>query len=230
MFTDENKTSSVLKTLGKKIGDIITFVGNPQSYCIGMVDMVNSTKITAGIYHEKVSSLYAIFLNSMALIVEQFEGKIIKNIGDSLLFYFPKTKAQNRGELEKVLFCGKVMLQTRYLLNETLKTNNLSSIRYRITVDYGLTLMADSATSFNKDLFGSPVNICFKMKSLTEPNTMSIGFDLYQLVRDSKNFKFREQGVCDLGQTKGYPIYGVESNIDRKESSNLTISLTKKVD
>jgi len=228
MFADENKTSSPLKTLGKKIGDIISFVGSPQSYCIGMVDMVNSTKITAGISHDKVCSLYAIFLNSMAQLVEQFEGKIIKNIGDSLLFYFPKTKSQNRGELEKTLFCGKVMLETRNLLNVTLNTNDLPSIGYRITVDYGLISMADSATSSNKDVFGSPVNRCFNMKSLTEPNTLSIGSDLYKLVTNSKHFKFTEQGVCDLGQTRGYPVYGVESSIDKKESSKLTIFTSKK--
>lgn len=228
MFADENKTSSALKILGKKIGGIISFVGSPQSYCIGMVDMVNSTKITSGISHKKVCSLYTIFLNSMAQVVEQFEGKIIKNIGDSLLFYFPKIKTRNRVELEKSLFCGKVLLRTRYLLNETLNTNDLPSVGYRITIDYGLISMADSATSSNKDVFGSPVNRCFKMKSLTEPNSMSIGSDLYQLVTDSKNFKFREQGVCDLGQTRGYTIYGVESNIDEKESSNLTIFTSKR--
>ena len=228
MFIDENKTSSALKFLGKKIENIISFVGNPQSYCIGMVDMVDSTKITSGISHDKVCSLYAIFLNSMAMLVGQFEGKVIKNIGDSLLFYFPKTKTQNRGELEKTLFCGQTMLKSRALLNATLNTNDLPSVGYRITADYGLISLAESATSSNEDVFGSTVNRCFKMKSLTEPNTMSIGYGLYQLVTDSKHFKFREQGVCDLGQTKGYSIYGVKSNVDKKESSKLTISQRKR--
>jgi len=223
MFADENKTSSALKILGKKIGGIISFVGSPQSYCIGMVDMVNSTKITAGISHDKVCSLYAIFLNSMAKVVGRFEGKIIKNIGDSLLYYFPKTESQNRAELEKVLFCGTLMLNTHIPLNATFNTNDLPSIGYRITFDYGLISMANSATSSNKDVFGSPVNRCFKMKSLTEPNTMSVGAELYQLVTGSKHFKFKVQGTCDLGQTRGYPVYAVESNIEKDESSKITI-------
>jgi len=223
MFLDENKTSSTLKSLGKKIGNIISFVGIPQCYCIGVVDMADSTKITSGISHAKACSLYAIFLNSMAQVVGQFEGKVIKNIGDSLLFYFPKTKTQDRGELEKTLFCGNAMLESRNLLNATLNTNDLPSVGYRITADYGLISIADSATSSNEDVFGSTVNRCFKMKNLTDTNSMSIGSELYQLVTDSKHFRFREQGACDLGQTKGYPIYGVRSNTEKNESSTLTI-------
>jgi class 3 adenylate cyclase len=115
------------------------------------------------------------------------------------------------------------MLESRPLLNATLNTNDLPSVGYRITADYGLISIADSATSSNEDVFGSTVNRCFKMKNLTDTNSMSIGSELYQLVTDSKHFRFREQGACDLGQTKGYPIYGVRSNTEKNESSTLTI-------
>jgi class 3 adenylate cyclase len=192
-----------------------------------MVDMINSTKITSGISHANACSLYEIFLNSMAQVVGRFEGRVIKIIGDALLFYFPKTNTQDRAELEKTLFCGSAMLESRALLNATLNTNDLPSVGYRITADYGLISIADSATSSNEDVFGSTVNRCFKMKGLTEPNGMSIGTELYQLVTDSKHFKFREQGVCDLGLITGYPIYGVKSNNEKNESSKLTVSQKK---
>jgi adenylate cyclase len=207
------KTSEVPLKLGKKLEDTVSFVGKPEQYSVGMVDMVNSTKISSKLSYEKNCLLYAIFLNSMSFIVEQFEGSVVKNVGDALLFYFPNTKNKKNGEFEKVLFCEKVMLDSHQQLMETLKKNNLPSIKYRITADYGTILMADSKTSFIKDLFGSPVNACFKMKSMTEPNSISIGSDFYQFVKDSENFSFRNKGICDLGVGHGYPVFQVEDKL-----------------
>ena len=34
---------------------------------------------------------YSVFINTMAAIVRNFDGTIIKNTGDSLIYYFPKT-------------------------------------------------------------------------------------------------------------------------------------------
>ncbi len=228
LVSNDIKSSDIDKLLEKKYNDILSFVGKPQGYCIGMVDMVNSTQIASKLNYEKSCLLYGIFLNSMSLIVEQFEGKIVKNIGDALLFYFPRTTAQIRGEFEKVLLCGKVMLSSNHRINEALKKNNLPEVKYRITADYGTVLMADSKTSFNKDVLGSPVNICFKMKSLTEPNSMSIGSEFYQLVKNSDKFNFSERGKCDLGITNEYPIFQVEPTMIQKQTSNLHLTQMKK--
>ena len=47
---------------------LVAFSTNPQRYCVGLVDMVDSTKISASIRPEKISRYYQIFLNSMAKI------------------------------------------------------------------------------------------------------------------------------------------------------------------
>jgi adenylate cyclase len=219
--SNDLKSSDIASELEKKLHDTISFVGTPEKYCVGVVDMVNSTKVASKLNYENSCLLYAIFLNSMSFIVEQFEGKVIKNVGDALLYYFPKTTNHQNGEFEKVLLCGKVMINSHQQVAEALKKNNLPSIRYRITSDYGTILMADSKTSFNKDLYGSPVNACFKMKSLTEPNSMSIGSDFYQFVKNSTNFNFNNSGTCDLGIAHGYPVFQVVPKIKQMQNSNL---------
>ena len=70
---------------------VVDFSGEPKQYCVGFVDIVNSTQISAHLKQEKMSKYYEIFLNSMANIVEKFGGFVIKNIGDSLLYYFPES-------------------------------------------------------------------------------------------------------------------------------------------
>src|ERR671918_1990407 len=72
-------------------GDEISFV-DTKYLCVGIVDIVNSTKITADIDDsENVAKYYSIFINTMAVIARSFGGEVIKNIGDSVVFFFPKT-------------------------------------------------------------------------------------------------------------------------------------------
>src|SRR5215203_49349 len=70
----------------------ITFLDRSMNCCIGFVDMVNSTKVTAEISdREKIGQYYSIFINTMAILVKNYGAKIIKSAGDALIFYFPKS-------------------------------------------------------------------------------------------------------------------------------------------
>ena len=68
----------------------ICFLPNSQNYCVCFVDMVDSTGITAKISdHQKIRQYYSIFINTMAVLLKNYGGKIVKNAGDALIFYFP---------------------------------------------------------------------------------------------------------------------------------------------
>jgi len=55
------------------------------------VNAVNSTSTTAKLVNGKLCKYYSIFLNAMSLIIKEFGGEVVKNVGDSLLYYFPGT-------------------------------------------------------------------------------------------------------------------------------------------
>ena len=46
---------------------------------------------------EHIRMYYSKFINSISKIVKSYGGKVIKNIGDCLLLYFPKT-SDNKNE------------------------------------------------------------------------------------------------------------------------------------
>ena len=70
----------------------ISFIGS-QNCCVCFIDIVDSTRITTVEIgqSEKIKLYYSIFINTMAAIARDFDGTIIKNTGDRLIFYFPKT-------------------------------------------------------------------------------------------------------------------------------------------
>jgi two-component system, OmpR family, response regulator ChvI len=102
--------------------------------------MMNSTKIAAELTDAQISKYYSIFLNSMATIARNFGAKIIKNAGDSLIFYFPQTSdsiANNTFAFKDVIECCLTMIAAHRTINARLSAEQLPPLNYRISADYG---------------------------------------------------------------------------------------------
>ncbi|MGI0027061.1 MAG: hypothetical protein ACREAD_04390, partial [Nitrosopumilaceae archaeon] len=99
----------------------ITFSGDYKSCCIGIVDAVNSTKVTSKLVNGQLCKYYSIFLNAMAVIIKEF-GVVVKNIGDSLLYYFPETlEGYSTSALKDTLECSMTMIESHSIINEKMQ-------------------------------------------------------------------------------------------------------------
>ncbi|HZB98919.1 MAG TPA: response regulator [Nitrososphaeraceae archaeon] len=196
----------------------IRFLPHSQNYCVCFVDLVNSTKITAEISDQrKIGQYYSIFINTMAVLVKHYGAKIVKNVGDALIFYFPGTlDARNETAFQDVLECLTTMLVARNIINAKLRSENLPSVSYRISADYGKVEVATSTSSRSEDLFGSTMNICAKINSMAEPNGIVMGEALHQIIRSfsfADEYQFKElQRRYSIGFSERYPVYCVFSN------------------
>lgn len=178
--------------------------------------MMNSTKIASNLAGAELDKYYSIFLNAMATIVRNFGGKIIKNAGDALIYYFPgAADSSNISAFKDVLECGTTMIAAHGALNSRMHAERLPQLNYRISADYGMVAIAKSKSSQSDDLFGSAMNLCAKINSKAPANGMVIGEDLYQLVKSLKDFHFervQEQPDSKYGQ---YPAYIVQTRKKR---------------
>src|SRR5215216_491013 len=193
----------------------ISFVDRSMNCCIGFVDMLNSTKVTAEIYgRQKIGQYYSIFINTMAILVKNYGAKIAKNAGDALIFYFPETSdSSDEAAFNDTFECLTTMILARDVINTKLHSEeNLPSVSYRISADYGRVEVATSTSSKGEDLFGSTMNICAKINSMAEPNGIVIGGDLYRLINSFSfiidKYQFRElEGGYSIGFGNRYPLY-----------------------
>src|SRR5438309_9926477 len=98
---------------------------------------------------------------------------------------------------------------SKSIMNAKLNEEGLPSLDYRISADYGTVYVAKSLTTTSEDLFGPTVNICAKINSIATPNSMVIGGDLFEIVKNiDKNYYFSKVGeysIDDLGIQ--YPVY-----------------------
>src|ERR671919_2842782 len=183
-------------------------------YCVCFVDMVNSTQITAKIVDgNKIKKYYEIFLNAMAALAKNFGAKVIKNVGDALLFYFPDTSdSGNVTAFKEVLECCTAIIAAHEFINIRLEAEALPPVNYRISADYGRVEVATMVTSGTEDLFGPTVNMCAKINSQAEPNGIVIGGDLHEMV---KRFSFKDYSFDKVAKKQpieirySYPVYSV---------------------
>ena len=208
-----SKTISESITSGKKQSEhyLVDFLETSESYCVGLVDMVNSTKIAASLNQKKLSKYYEIFLNSMAEMVEKFGGFVIKNIGDSLLFYFPQSsKSDNNQSHLDCLNCAMYMVEEHTNINKKMKNEKLPSMNYRISADFGKVTIMKTNNSSSIDVLGTPVNICNKINRSASKNGIVIGSDLYRNVKNFENYQYKMINACSVGLKYMYPIYSVK--------------------
>jgi CheY-like chemotaxis protein/class 3 adenylate cyclase len=193
--------------------DEVRFLSRSENYCICFVDMVNSTKVTAGIIeHQKIRQYYSIFINTMAVVVKSYGARIVKNAGDALIFYFPETSnSSNESAFKNAFECLTTIVLARDIINAKLSSENLPSVSYRFCAVFGWAVVSTSTSSKTEDLFGSTVNICAKINSMAKPYQIVIGGDLHQIVRSfpfADRYHFKElQGGYSVGLSRRYPVY-----------------------
>ncbi|HYF98833.1 MAG TPA: response regulator [Candidatus Saccharimonadales bacterium] len=214
-FIHDSQATKVQKTDEEEVDDKemreqINFINFTQQYCIGFIDIINSTQETAKITDpKKLRKYYSLFLNSMSAILHQYNGKIVKNSGDNLFFYFPKTSSlENKHALQEVFDCINSMIKSNTALNSELLQDGLPSINYRISIDYGMVEVALGANNKEVDLFGSVVNECAKINSLARCNGLSIGKGLHKV-------------LVELGFIKEFEVKENKISLNKTSSDNL---------
>ncbi len=189
---------------------LVAFSGQTKNYCVGMVDMVNSTKMAATLGPARISRYYQIFLNSMSKILSRFGGFVIKNVGDCLFYYFPESSKSNRKfGFMSCLECSLAMIENHDDICNVLNRNDLPCVDYRISVDYGLVVLMRANNSQSLDMLGPPVNMCSKINHAATTNGAVIGGDLYTVVKNFNDYKFKKIEEFSLGFKHSYPVYSV---------------------
>ena len=180
-----------------------------ESFCVGIVDIVNSTRTVARLPQNKSSMYYEIYLNHMGNIIEKCNGLVLKTMGDSLLFYFPDSRYSNRkyGFLS-CLECGFLIIDKHEDLNQKLYNEGLPKIDFRVSADYGnVSIMKTDSPSI--DLVGPTINICSKINDKAPVNGMVIGSDLYVKTRNFSEFGFKKIQSFSTGLKQSYQLYTV---------------------
>ena len=195
----------------------IRFSGDAIKSCVGFIDLVDSTKNTITMDNlEHIRKYYSTFINSVSEIIKNYNGKVIKNIGDCLLFYFPKTTDVNHdGVFIEAIECGFKILYERHNINQELSKQQLPPFNYRISIDYGVLDLALVGDFSQIDLFGTTINLCSKINTSSSiPNQLIIGDNFYRILKSFSdmlnNYDFINHINYQITENNRYSLYKIK--------------------
>ena len=196
---------------------LLQFSDYSEKYCVCMIDIMNSTKITSQLTNDQTSEFYRIFLNSTALIVRNFGGIVVKNIGDALLFYFPVLHDEQQLTMKKCLNCCLTLGESQNDISTKLRQEKLPSVDYRISATYGIVRIARTSTSSVNDIFGATVNKCAKINRSAPANGLIIGEEFYENVKQLDEYTFKKIESEIVSPEHGFVGYVVSRNPRNKK-------------
>ena len=198
----------------------IKFTDDSIKCCVCFIEFESSINNTAiADDPPNIREYYSTVINSLSQIINRYNGKIAKNLGDRILCYFLNfSDLNNEKAVEEVIQCGLEILEKRENMNkELLKNNNLSQVEsYKINFDYGVVDLALAGDNYQLDIFGSTVNICSKINSssLVPKNKIIIGNNFYRILKAFLNiinkYNFINNGELKVTENVGYPTYTIE--------------------
>ena len=196
----------------------IRFSGDSIKSCVGFIDLVDSTKNTITMDNlEAIRKYYSTFINSVSEIIKNYNGRVIKNIGDCLLFYFPKTTDVNHvGVFIETIECGFKILDERHSINQELSKQQLPPFNYRISIDYGVLDLALVGEYSQIDLFGTTINLCSKINTSSSsiPNQIIIGDNFYRILKSFSgmlnNYDFINHINYQITEDNRYSLYKIK--------------------
>ncbi len=213
----------------------VNFSNKSESYCVSVVDIVGSTQITSKLYNrKKIEIFYAVFINEVADIVKNHNGRILKTVGDGVIFFFPETSSvENVKSFRDAIECLLNLVSSRPIINTKLHKEVLPEISYRISADYGrLEVAMSGETSASYDLFGPTLNFCSKMNKNAPANGIVIGGDLWRIVNSfsslANSYYFQELKKMAWKTSRyTYPIYLLRQTESRKPIKNTILKMSK---
>ena len=189
---------------------LLKFSQHEQNDCVGVIDMTDSTRISSKLSDDDVSKMYEIFLNFMAKIVRKHNGEVVKNIGDALMFRFANIDSKDATAMKNILECCLTMIESHDELKKELNAENIDELDYKISATYGAVKVAESTTSKISDIFGPTVNRCFKINSLCPKNSIVVGINLYEILKEFGEYEFAEFSSNIMKEKYGYSIFEVK--------------------
>lgn len=208
------KSSTKIKEKEKTInlnGDkFLKFSQHIENDCVGVIDMIDSTRISSQLSDEKVTKMYEIFLNFMAKTIHDHNGEVLKNIGDALMFRFSNVNPDDSATIKNILECALVMTESHEKLDKLLKAENIPELGYRTSLTYGSVKVAYSVTSNISDVFGPTVNECFKINYYCPKNSLVIGENLYEILKNFDEYRVTKLVTSETAKKSVFNIFKVK--------------------
>ena len=173
---------------------LLNYVSSKISLIIMYADLVGSTKMSMTLPVDKLVTIIRAFSHELSSVVENYDGYILKYVGDAVIAFFaPGSNIYLT--YDKAIRSAKSMIDViTNGINPVLSEYDYPDLYVKIGIDEGESVVVQYAydKSSQIDLLGYTMNIAAKITSLTSPNKVTIGENVYKFLHPGVQTEFHE--------------------------------------
>jgi adenylate cyclase len=184
-------------------GFLLNHVNSKISLVVMYADLVGSTNMSMTLPVDKMVTIIRAFTYEMTSIMRSYGGYALKYVGDAVIAFFPSGYNKLLA-CDKAVQCAKSMITViKNGINPVLNQYDYPELSVKIGIDEGENVIVQYGYDKSSliDILGYSMSICSKITSLTNPNKITIGEDVYDILHPEIKSKFTEVKY-DLGNWK----------------------------
>ena len=197
---------------------LLNHVDSKISLVVMYADLVGSTKMSMALPVERMAKIIKVFSHELSSVVESYNGFVLKYVGDAIIACFP-SGFNKYLSCDTAFQCAKSMIDViENGINPIFEKDkdNYPKLAVKIGMDEGenLAIQYGYDKSSPIDLIGYPMNVAAKMTSLTGPNKITVGNNVYKLLHPTILSEFQEMQIketewnyIDLETNLRYKVY-----------------------
>lgn len=173
---------------------LLNHINSKIPLVIMYADLVGSTNMSMTLPIEKAVTIIRSFSYEMSSIVQSYAGYVLKYVGDAVIAFFPSGYNKLLA-CDKAVRCAKSMITViKNGINPILNQYDYPELRVKIGISEGESLIVPYGhdKSSTIDILGYSMSISAKITSLTVPNTITIGDNVYSVLHPQIRMKFKE--------------------------------------
>ena len=173
---------------------LLNHINSKIPLVIMYADLVGSTNMSMTLPIEKAVTIIRSFSYEMSSIVQSYAGYVLKYVGDAVIAFFPSGYNKLLA-CDKAVRCAKSMITViKNGINPILNQYEYPELRVKIGISEGESLIVPYGhdKSSTIDILGYSMSISAKITSLTVPNTITIGDNVYSVLHPQIRIKFKE--------------------------------------
>ncbi len=193
---------------------LLNHVDSKLSLVVMYADLVGSTKMSMALPVERMAKIIKAFLYELSSVVKNYNGFLLKYVGDAVIAFFP-SGFNKYLSCDTAFQCANSMINViENGINPILENDrdNYPKLAIKIGIDEGenLAIQYEFDKSAPIDLIGYPMNVTAKMTSLTGPNKITVGNNVYKLLHPNLRLKFHKMKII---KETGWKYIDLENNL-----------------
>jgi adenylate cyclase len=177
-------------------GQVFLFnhVNSKMPLVIMYADLVGSTKMSMTLPVDKMVTIIRAFTYEMTSIVRGYGGYVLKYVGDAVIAFFPSGYNKLLA-CDKAVQCANSMITViKNGINPILNQHDYPELCIKVGIDEGENVIVQYGHDKSSliDILGYNMSITAKLTALTNPDEITIGIDVYDIVHPEIKSRFTE--------------------------------------